>query len=151
MTLDTPKTAGGYAPVGSTVATADGRLSITMQDSDATVWVSSLDGKPITESKRMLLTHLTDLQNTEIKYAEGARQTLLDWGKLPHLVHAGKATVKLRNSTAAGLKVWALSTSGKRSSEVKTTQADGVLSFTADVSEDAQNNGARMMYEIAEK
>jgi hypothetical protein len=149
MTLDTSKTAGGYAPAGSTVATGDGRLSITMIDSEATAWVSSLDGKPITESKHLLLTHLTDLQNTEIKYAEGARQTLLDWGKLPHLVRAGKATIKLKNS--GDLKVFALASSGKRLGEVKSTKADGVLSFIVDVSEDAQANGARMIYELTEK
>jgi hypothetical protein len=148
MTLDTPKTAGGYAPAGSTVATEDGRLTIAMIESDATAWVSSLDGKPIAESKHLLLTHLTDLQNTDIKYAEGARQTLLDWGKTPHLVHAGKASIKLKNG--GELKVWALATSGKRLNEVKSATADGVLTFTVDVAEDA-NNGARMLYEIAQK
>lgn len=49
----------------------------------ATVFVSSLDGNPIRTSKSLLVTHLTDLQNTGARYAEGARQTLLEWGLCP--------------------------------------------------------------------
>ena len=146
MSLDTPKTAGGYAPAGQTITTADKGLSIAIQDADATVWVSTLDGQPLSSSKRMLVTHLTDLQNTDIRYGEKARQTLLEWGKLPHLVRTGKAQVTLKHADAGKLKVWALATSGKRLAEVPATVADGKLQFTADV---AGAEGARMLYEIA--
>ena len=146
MTLDTPRTAGGYAPAGETIVTTDHRLKITIHDADATVWVSSLDAQPLSSSKRLLVTHLTDLQNTNIRYGEKARQTLLDWGRLPHLVRTGKAVVALKRADAASLKVWALATSGKRLAEVPTTVADGCLQFTADV---AGSEGARMLYEIA--
>ena len=148
LVLDTPKTAGGYAPAGKTIATADKTLTVAIVDTPATVWLSSLDNLPLAESKRILATHLTDLQNTEIKYAEKARQTLLDWGKLPHLVRSGKAVVRLQHADAGKLKVWALSTGGKRLAEVKTTAAGGVLEFTADVAAGAQEDGARMLYEI---
>jgi hypothetical protein len=150
MILDTPKTAGAYAQAGKTVKTNSG-VKIAISGADATVWVSALDNQPIATSKRLLVTHLTDLQNTEIKYAENARQTLLDWGKLPHLVRNGKATVQVKLADAAKYKVWALSTSGKRNGEVKSAVVDGVLEFTADVSEGSADNGARMTYEIATK
>lgn len=146
MVLDTPRTAGGYAPAGETIVTADKGVSIAIQEADATAWVSSLDGQPIASSKRLLATHLTDLQNTEIRYGEKARQTLLEWGKLPHLVRAGKAVVKVKHADAAKLKVWALATSGKRLAEVPATVADGCVQFTADVT---GPEGARMMYEIS--
>ena len=81
MTLDTPRTAGGFAPAGDSIRTVHG-VQIAVQDTDATVWVSSLDDQPIPGSRRLLVTHLTDLQNTEIRYAERARQTLLDWGRV---------------------------------------------------------------------
>ncbi|HEY3320522.1 MAG TPA: hypothetical protein VGP72_08655 [Planctomycetota bacterium] len=154
MLLDTPRTAGGYAPAGQSIVTADKGVSISIQDSDATVWVSALDKEPISKSKRLLVTHLTDLQNTDIKYGEKARQTLLDWGKLPHLVRAGKAKVIIKNSNP-NMKVWALSTSGKRIGEVprfaeRATRDPGIIEFTADVAGDAQG-GARMCYEIGEK
>ncbi|MGD0091690.1 MAG: hypothetical protein ABSE73_17380 [Planctomycetota bacterium] len=148
MILDTPKTAGGYAPAGQTIASADKGLSVTIQDADATVWLSALDGQPLSSSKRLLATHLTDLQNSEIRYGEKARQTLLDWGKLPYLVRTGKAQIKLKHALAEQLKVWALATSGKRLAEVPASVADGCLLFTADVGGGGAE-GARMLYEIA--
>ncbi len=69
MTLDTPRTAGGFAPSGVTIRTKHG-VEVEVQDTDATVWVSALDDQPITQSSRLLVTHLTDLQNTGIRYAE---------------------------------------------------------------------------------
>ena len=148
LVLDTPKTAGGYARAGQTIATADGGVTIAIAESDATVWISALDNQPISTSNRLLVTHLTDLQNTDIQYAEKARQTLLDWGKLPHLVRNGQATLRVKLKDADKFKVWALATSGKRLAEVKAAAANGVLEFVVDVSEGAQEGGARMLYEV---
>ena len=149
LLLDTPRTAGGYAPAGQIITSQDRRIIVSVADSDATVWASSLDGEPLATSNHILVTHLTDLQNTDIKYQEKARQTLLDWGKLPHLVRNGKANIRLRITTANNLKVYALSTSGKRIGEVKSTVSNGGLEFTANVAEGAEENGARMLYEVA--
>jgi len=148
MILDTPRTAGGYAPAGKSIVTNNG-VKIEIQDADATAWVSALDDKPIGKSARLLVTHLTDLQNTDIKYAEAARQTLLEWGKLPHLVRAGKAVIEIKHESGGTLKVWALSTSGRRLAEVPSNFLNGVLTFTADVAADPAS--ARMTYEISAK
>jgi hypothetical protein len=146
MTLDTPRTAGGFAPAGQSIHTAHG-VRITVQDTDATVWVSALDDQPITTSGRLLVTHLTDLQNTGIRYAERARQTLLDWGQLPHLVRAGKAEVRIRLPDPAAYRVWALSTSGQRVASVASDVQDDELVFLADVAALA-DHGAVLTYEI---
>ena len=148
MTLNTPKTIGGYAKAGETIS-GDG-VSITISGADATAWISALDKEPIKTSRRLLVTHLTDLQNSEIKYAESARKTLLDWGKLPHLVRNGKATVSVQLLRDVQYDVWALSTGGKRLGKVDATSKDGVLEFTANVSGNA-DEGARMLYEIVGK
>lgn len=147
LTLDTPRTAGGFAPAGDSIRTAHG-VQIAVQDSDATVWVSSLDDQPITASRRLLVTHLTDLQNTDIRYAERARQTLLDWGRLPHLVRTGRAEVCLQLRDPGAYRVWALATSGKRLAEVPVRTTVGELSFTADVAGFGEH-GAVLCYEIA--
>lgn len=97
-----------------------------------------------------MLSHLTDLQNTDIKYAEEAWQTLLAWGKLPHLVRSGKAAVRIRLSGAAGFRVWALYASGRRIAQLKTAVRDNTLEFEVDVAGDL-SRGARMLYEIARK
>jgi hypothetical protein len=148
LILDTPRTAGGYAPAGRSVESPKGGVKVVLKDSDATVWVSSLDNKPIRESRRLLITHLTDLQNTDIQYAEPARQTLLDWGRLPYLVQAGKAEISLRLESPDQYRVWALSVGGKRLAEVPARIEGKMLSFTADVAGDPEA-GARMLYEVA--
>jgi len=147
MTLDTPRTAGGFAAAGETIRTQHGFQAL-VQDVPATIWVSALDEQPVVDSRRLLVTHLTDLQNTEIQYAERARQTLLDWGKLPHLVRAGRAEVRLQLTDPNGLHVWALSTSGARVAEVPFQVSDGALVFMADVAGVA-DHGAILCYEVA--
>ncbi|HOX07634.1 MAG TPA: hypothetical protein PK280_14640 [Planctomycetota bacterium] len=148
MTLDTPRTAGGFAPAGAKIVTRSG-VEVAVQDVEATVWASALDDAPIATSRRLLVTHLTDLQNTRIRYAERARQTLLDWGELPHLVRAGKAEVRLKLKEPGKFKVWALATSGKRLVEVPARVDGEHLVFTADVA-CARDRSAVMCYEVAE-
>jgi hypothetical protein len=148
LVLDTAKTAGGYAPAGQVIATAQGRVVIRIEQSDATVWISALDNRSIRGSRRMLVTHLTDLQNTDIKYAEPERKTLLDWGRLPHLVRAGKAGITIRSNLARSLRVWALAPNGRRLAEVPVRVDGNAFTFTADVAADPAT-GARMLYELA--
>jgi hypothetical protein len=144
MVLDTPRTAGGYAPSGITITTAS--FAATPRDADATVWISSLDDQPIATSHRLLLTHLTDLQNTGARFGESERRTLLAWGHLPHLVRSGRAEVIIRVAAPARFHVWALSTSGRRVAELPVAVRDGGLAVTLDV---RGAEGARLMYEVA--
>ncbi|MBI4661445.1 MAG: hypothetical protein HY735_21695 [Verrucomicrobia bacterium] len=148
LVLDTPRTAGGYAPAGQNIEADKGGVRVQVEGSDATVWVNALDEHPIRQSRRLLVTHLTDLQNTGIRYAEEARQILQAWGRLPHLVRAGKATVSIRLEMPARHKVWALTPSGQRLAEVPAQFVDRTLVFTADVAADPAS-GARMIYEVA--
>jgi hypothetical protein len=147
MVFDTPKTAGGFGPAGSSWITAQGGVRFAIQGYDATVWVTSLDGQPIRQSRHLLVTHLTDLQNTRIQYAEPACQTLLDWGSLPYLVRVGQAQVSLDNRHAKHMRIWALSPGGRRLGTVPTQATARGLSFVADVAGD-RAHGARMLYEI---
>jgi hypothetical protein len=146
LTLDTPRTAGGFAAAGESIRTRHG-FQAAVQDAPATIWVSALDDQPIVSSRRLLVTHLTDLQNSEIRYGERARQTLLDWGQLPHLVRAGRAEVRLQLQNPAGRRVWALATNGARVAEIPCQVRDGALVFSADVAS-AGARGATLCYEI---
>ena len=117
-----------------------------------TIWASSLDGKPLTESARVLVTHLTDLQNTGARFADADRSILLDWGRLPHLVRAGEAKVELKLQCQLPIadnsfRVFALGTDGRRECEVPSdwSPAAGILRFTASV---RQPFGACLYYEI---
>jgi hypothetical protein len=150
LVLDTPRTAGGYARAGVVVEAPKGGVTVSIEGSDATVWVSSLDQNPIRQGRRLLVTHLTDLQNTGIQYAELSRQTLLDWGDMPYLVRSGKAAVSIQLQSPTEYRVWALASSGKRLGEVASRIEEGALRFIADVAGDPEN-GARMLYEVAVK
>ncbi|MCH5374116.1 MAG: hypothetical protein JJ992_09075, partial [Planctomycetes bacterium] len=141
--LDTARTAGGFAPAGARIETQCATIEI--QETDATVWISSLDGQPIGSSKRLLITHLTDLQNTGARYADRARKILLSWGGLPHLVQAGGATVALRVPGRSDAKVYGLATNGKRTGEINPTRTSNELMIPLSVSD---NGKARMLYEV---
>jgi len=105
MILDTPCTAGCFAPAGKTVETAAARFAI--RDTDATVWVSSLDGQPIAASRRLLVTHLTDLQKLRGAVCRPGADHAARVGTTPHLVRNGAATVTLKRG-AGKAEAWAL-------------------------------------------
>lgn len=148
MFFNTPRTAGGFAPAGEVIQASEVRIA--MRGADATVWVSALDDRPINRSRRLLVTHLTDLQNTDIQYAEPERRTLLGWGRLPHLVRSGQADVKLKLKDAGQYQVWALSPGGRRLAKVPVRVLGNELEFTADVASGG-TEGARMLYELGIK
>lgn len=148
LILDTLCTAGGYAPAGKTIDAPQGGVKVTILGSGATLWVSALDREPIVSSRRLLVTHLTDLQNSEVKYAELARQTLLDWGHMPQLVRNGQAETSIKLENPNQYLVWALGQGGRRMATVPNHVRDGVFVFKADVAGDREG-GARMLYEIS--
>ena len=142
LVLNTPRTAGGFAEGGELVA---GALVAHLSGGPATIWVSSIDGKPIAESLRLLVVHLTDVQNTDVTYADESKRVLLAWGKLPHLMRCGRSEVSV--GVRAGVwKVYALGTSGRRRGEVPCRLSEGRLSFVADVARDREN--ATLFYEL---
>ena len=115
--IDTPCTAGGFAESGAHQAgplrfeLTGGDAPAVSRDGDsspprsgiatpATVWASSLDGNPIAESSRILVTHLTDVQNSGIRYGDPGLTILLKWGSLPHLMRNGSAEVELAIASA---------------------------------------------------
>ena len=139
--IETARTAGGFAEGGVILAGA----FAAKVDGPATVWASSLDGRPIAASGCLLVTHLTDVQNSGITYADSSKRILLDWGKLPHLMRAGSAKVSI--ALADGdWSVHALSPTGKRRGAIPAVYRDGRLRFEADVARDS--NCATYLYEL---
>ena len=143
LVLNTPKTAGGFAPAGKSITTDAAQIKIL--DSDATVWISAVDDQPIASSKRLLITHLTDLQNTDMKYADIRRKVLQAWGHMPHIVQNGRAeiTVKLQNPQNA--TVWRLRTDGERLSKLEAAVTADGLRIPLDI---RGPHGAQLLYEV---
>lgn len=151
MTLVTPRTCGGFTESGRIEA---GPLSfeicapaVQTAGPPTTLWASSLDGKPIATSSRILLTHLTDVQGDGARYVDEDRKILLKWGKEP-LIEVGSADVELRLNEGAGAEppsVFALDTSGRRVASVPSRVENGVLRFTVST---RQPFGGCLYYEI---
>ena len=140
--VDTPRTAGGFAEDGRIDA---GACSFTTKG-PATVWASSLDGRPLRESRRILVSHLTDLCNEGQTFKDDTCRVLLSWGRLPHLVRAGRAEISL--ALEPGItSIHALDTAGRRVREVQSSRAaDGRLVFVADVATNPES--ATFLYEV---
>ena len=138
----TPKTAGGFAPSGALRA---GDIAFNVGNVAATVWASSLDSKPLAQSRRILVTHLTDVQADGNVYAEPAKRTLLKWGAYPPVVRNGRARIALVLDSPDRFSVWALETDGTRAERVPSEVRNDRLHFTADVK---GAGGARMLYEV---
>ena len=139
-----PKTAGGFVPSG---ALRSGPIAFDVGDVAATVWASALDGNPIASSRRILVSHLTDVQSNGITYADKRRTVCLrfGWGAI---VRVGRARIALALDRAADYEVWALETNGRRAEKVPVQVRNGRLHFTADVK---GAGGARMLYEVVAK
>ena len=143
--IDTPRTCGGFAETGEIVC---GAFRARMSGAPATIWASSLDGRPLSESGRILVTHLTDVQNTGARYADSGMTVLTDFGRLPCLMRAGKAEVELKVQGVhpASWRVYALAPDGSRRRMVSSEHDDGWLRFTCDVAADPA--AATYLYEI---
>ena len=144
FSVETPLTAGGFVESGTLDA---GAVRASLGGALATVWASSLDGRPIRESGRLLVTHLTDVQNTGVRYADEDMRIVTDLGSLPYLMRRGTAEVSVaRAADAPPCRVYALDATGARRGEVPSRFEGGRLAFTADVGRDP--NQATYLYEV---
>ncbi|HEX2950122.1 MAG TPA: hypothetical protein VHV83_11265 [Armatimonadota bacterium] len=142
-TVDTPRTIGGFVPAGKRLTTP--AATITVEGTDATVMVTSLDGRPIAKSRHLLLCHLTEVQNTGATFADTQRSVVTAWGNLPYLVKEGRATVTLRLAHPERARVWGLATDGARLAPLDTRREPGALVIPLEVN--AQGS-ARIYYEV---
>lgn len=127
--FNTPRCAGVYTAFGR-AATA-GPVVVGETTGGVGVYVASLSDAPLADSPRLVVAHLPEVQGEGRKYAERARLTLLDWGKLPHLVRNVTTPVTLKLTQPRAYKVYALALDGRRLGEVKAAVVDGALTFGA--------------------
>ena len=142
LVIDTPRTCGFFSEGGRMRA---GCLAADCGDAATAIWASSIDGRPIVDSSRILLTHLTDVQNTGTTYEDETLKVLTAWGGLPHLMRNARAKVALALSPGE-FKVFALDGDGTRRRTVPCEFKNGRLAFVADIA--ADRSAATYMYEI---
>ncbi len=91
-------------------------------------FLGALDGKALTDSRRMLFLYLTDLKNDGTQIQSGSQ--LVTPGKLPLIVRSGKVGVELK--LAGEPQVWALDYTGARKKRIPATKTAQGIQFHAD-------------------
>lgn len=129
-TVATDRTSAVFrASAGSADA---GVLGVDLRDAGGMVWATSVDGEPLVASGRILVSHLTEILNSGMRFGELERVTLLGWGDLPLLVKRVPATISLGLDDPAAYTIYALAPDGERLGQVPASSEGGRLTFTAD-------------------
>ena len=146
LSVATPRTAAVCAVDKSSLSA--GPLNVSDVTTFCSVSASAMDGKPLDQSKHILLLHLTDVQNSGAEFKDKKMCDLKKWGKLPYLARTGSAKVSLRN-TNRDLEIWALASDGSRLRKIPADYKDEAYVFTVAVAAGEGEQQPTMMYEIA--
>lgn len=112
----------------------------------AVVCVSTMDDRPLATSRRMLVIHLTDVQNPAAKFRDATWTTLSDWGRLPHLVRSGAADVRFHNGGQGTPIVRAMRLDEAHAHAMDIHRAADAWTFTAAT---VQPQGTFLIYDVA--
>lgn len=145
LKINTPATCGVIANPGA-LQTA-GRLQVFLNDARASVWASSVDGQPLINSKRILVVHLTEVQNSGTTWSGDERTVVTDMGTLPHIAKNGTANLTLTMQNPAMARVYRLDESGRRIAAVPVVKTLSTISFTA-TTRNPSNGQATFYYEV---
>jgi hypothetical protein len=124
-----------------------GTLTVGAASGPALFAVSSLDQKPIAQSRHLLLWVLTDAINTGMTFADPERTTIKTRGKFPPQVQTISATLRVASENSAGLKAWPLTLGGTRRQAIPLTQTGGAIELHVDTA--ALPDGPALFFEIA--
>lgn len=136
------RTCGAFAPRGETAG--GGPLSFTAKAGDALVLVRSLDKKPVSSSRRLLLAHLPDVQRRGAVFSDFARTTLVKEGTA-FCARAIETEIALAHDRASSCKVWSVAQDGTRMNLVASSTENGKLRFKATV---RGSRTTQLLYEI---
>lgn len=127
FTVDTPATQMATGFLARRGEIRLGALWIDAETRFTTIAATSLDGQPLTTSKRILLAAVGNARNTGT-VADGRQ--LAEVGRAPVLAEPVEAAVGLAAEQAGELQVYALDTlTGERRGTVPAQLVDGVLTF----------------------
>ena len=89
--------------------------------------IASIDKNPLKESSRILILHLSDVKNTNMRFDDPEMTILRAYGTLPHLARRAESVLTF-NDPREGWKLYALKQDGSRGEEVAIERADGKAS-----------------------
>ncbi|MDR1281196.1 MAG: hypothetical protein LBK99_10290, partial [Opitutaceae bacterium] len=121
------------------------RVTVKNGKTFGTVSVVSIDGKPLEESGRLLVMHLTDALPTGMRFAHQDRRLLEARGRSPHLAEAGIVEIGLRLDVSGAWRAWVVDATGKRQREATLVRQGDAWVLSARTVTD---NGTCFAYEI---
>jgi len=145
LKINTPATCGVISNPG--VIQTAGRLQVLLHGSRASVWASSVDGKPLVDSRRILLVHLTEVHNSGTTWSGDERTVVTDLGTLPHIAKNGTADVTMTMQNPSTARVYRLDGSGRRIAAVPLSKTLSTISFSA-TTRNPNGGTATFYYEI---
>ena len=120
-------------------------LSMDIDAGVASLSFHSLDGLPLEQSRHILAIFPTDVLNAGMRF-ENANTLVAAWGSPKKLLRQGRAQIVLNNNNL--LKVWALSTSGRRIEQINAVSENGQIKTLL---AHKLTNGSAIYWEFAEK
>lgn len=124
-----------------------GVFGVTGATGPALFAVSSLDGEALARSRHMLVWVLTDAENSDMRFADSDRTTLVDIGHFPPRVRTIAARLSWRNEHARQLRAWPLSLAGDRRAPIPVTGSGDAVELSLDTR--ALPDGPALMFELA--
>lgn len=86
--------------------------------------VLSLEQKPLRKSSRILILHLSDVKNTNMRFDDKEKTILRDFGELPLLARKAKSVLRIGNAPKS-MKLYALNSDGSRRAEIALEYENG--------------------------
>jgi len=146
--VTTPRTEAFVLTAGQRAAGE--AMSVASTDTFATIGATSLDGKPLKQSRRVLLVHVTDMQNENTVFVNSRMESTLKSAPRQSTILAKRGVAKLAFRTSmTDPRLYALDCAGKRIGEVPFTRNAETLSFTVDTF--AQSGDIVFAYELVQE
>ncbi len=124
-----------------------GDLKIESTSTSASIAVTSLDDKKISESGRLMLIYATVEANSGMKTSFD-KEYMITFGKSPILIKNGVLRATLKLDALKKFAVYPLALNGERRAPIPTKFENGILDINIDNSK--LPNGSTTMFEIAE-
>lgn len=111
----------------------------------AVIALSAMDDQPLSESRRVLVVHLTDVQNQGATFRDAQHTVLTDWGAGPLLVRRGEVNVRIHHAVPSATVVKAVHLSGKPAQVIACRNDRDGLEFTVST---IQPQGSFLVYSV---
>ncbi|UHS63241.1 glycoside hydrolase [Agrobacterium vaccinii] len=107
-----------------------GSLRVTTASTRGLLAISSLDGAPLSQSKRQLLIMASDARNSDMKFRDDEQRVIEDFGRLPVMLRRMELGMKFRDDSA--LRISPVGLDGRVYPPVVLATGGGTVTLTND-------------------